>query len=415
MRILMFAPAFAPHMGSESLVTSKLVLLFQQAGWEVDVVSRREPALYGSNWDPPWSGLECCTNEVVPPELSRLGMLRARLLNTVTMQHPLRGLTWAAMALAVGRRMVDSRRYDLIMSRSPPEIGHLPALILARQLDLPWIANWNDPPIGAWPAPYEKENLGVVMQFVYRRYIRRICAEATFTTFPSEELAGHFSRHFGAINQTEYSVMPHATLALDAHESPTGSKFVLRHAGKLCAARAPWTFFSGLRAFVSLERPAVGSFLLEQVGYADTSFFEISRAFEVESYVSATGPLPYLQTMDLLAQSTVNLLVEAPCNEGIFLPGKFIDYAQVRRPILAISPDRGVAARLLALNGGGIHADVRSPSAIAAAITELYQNWSAGQLDARYGSETLAQPYQPEAVIGGYRSLFQRLHCAHVA
>ena len=72
MRILMFAPAFAPYMGSESLVTSKLVLALRRAGCEVDVISRREiGAYYAGDWEAPWTELRDCTQELAASSRAR--------------------------------------------------------------------------------------------------------------------------------------------------------------------------------------------------------------------------------------------------------------------------------------------------------------------------------------------------------
>lgn len=54
------------------------------------------------------------------------------------------------------------------------------------------------------------------------------------------------------------------------------------------------------------------------------------------------------------------VLLEARLKKGIFFASKFTDYAQLEKPILAISPTNGFAADTLAQFGGGISVNNQS-------------------------------------------------------
>ncbi len=409
MKILLFAPAFAPYMGSESLVTSKLVLVLRQAGCEVDVFTRREFELYTNHWELPWTELQNCTQELVPPSRPRRLLLLERIANALALGYPVAGLRWASLAVARGRKMLTEKRYDVLLSRSPPEIGHLPALILARETGLPWVANWNDPPMGAWPAPYENGN--PMVQWVHGRLARQVLQNASVSTFPSERLAQHICRHFDFTPPSTPAIIPHAALP-NLPTAPARERndvFRLCHAGKLCNARDPRPFLDGVRQFLASERPPSGGFLLEQIGHADRDLQVLSREYGIEGAVHSTGPMAYLATMQRLAQSDVNVLVEAPCQEGIFLPGKIVDYSQTSRPILAVSPRNGTVNDLIQNQGGGIAADTCSAESVADALTKLYQSWKMDQLEKTYCSTDLGRPFQPKAIVDCYRTIFQQL------
>ena len=82
-------------------------------------------------------------------------MLRVESHIVFHAMQSLYGNAWAALALRKGRELLSKNRYDVIMSRALPEYAHLPALILARESGIPWIANWNDPAsLRLLPPPY---------------------------------------------------------------------------------------------------------------------------------------------------------------------------------------------------------------------------------------------------------------------
>lgn len=409
MKVLMIAPAFAPYMGSESLVASKLVLTLRQSGCEVDVISRSELEIYGNSWEFPWTALQTCTQELVPPHRSKVFLLAERVVDALQLGYPIAGLRWARLAVERGRQMLAQKRYDALISRSPPDIGHLPALILARETGVPWVASWNDPPIGAWPAPYS--NGSQLHKWFHLRLARQVLTQASAHIFPSERLAQHICRYFEIAPPDTISIIPHAAmpgLQLPALRNSTDT-FRLCHAGKLCNARDPRKFLEAVRQFLIAQKLPAGQFFFDQIGHVDRDLLALSREYGIHDYVRCTGPMSYLATMEYLSQSDVVVLVEAPCDEGIFLPSKLVDYAQTGRPILAASPRNGTVADLMAKHGGGIAADTCSSESIAEALTTLYREWEDRKIDEMFNSTELGKQFESGSILDGYREVFKEL------
>jgi hypothetical protein len=101
--------------------------------------------------------------------------------------------------------------------------------------------------------------------------------------------------------------------------------------------------------------------------------------------------------------------LEAPCEEGVFFPSKFVDFVQTGHPILAVSPAHGTLTDILTANGGGIAADCRSPDTVARAIETLYLAWERGSLEPLYGSSRLFNLFSENYVIGQYLEIFGRI------
>jgi hypothetical protein len=83
--------------------------------------------------------------------------------------------------------------------------------------------------------------------------------------------------------------------------------------------------------------------------------------------------------------------------EGIYLASKVTDYAAAGRPILALSPARGVIADMLPCRGI-VRVDLDKVDAIAQAIGHFHQLYKAGKIqDERLTDEFVSQ-FKPAQV-----------------
>jgi len=107
-----------------------------------------------------------------------------------------------------------------------------------------------------------------------------------------------------------------------------------------------------------------------------------------------------------MSEADVALLVEANLEEGVFFPSKLSDYLTGGRPILALSPARGVAADFLA-SGGGVLAGPEDVAGIAAALERLHGLWRAGRLAELAPRPEQAAAVSAAAVVPIYERAFQ--------
>ncbi|MHC4993434.1 MAG: glycosyltransferase family protein [Planctomycetota bacterium] len=401
-RVLMFAPGFVPHMASENIVSGKLALAMTGAGWDLTVVSRPDTGFaYAADWAEPFASLQDITHEIDYPRGGAAQRAVELLRQGLTHRHPIEGLRWADRAAEYALNLHRKQPFDVILSRSPMAAGHLPALRLVRLTGLPWIANWNDPPEGLWPAPYPNPR-GPINRWRFDRYNRAVMNAASVNTFPSERLRDHVLRAVGGADAIVTEVIPHVGLV--GHQPAPRQKvglFKLCHAGHLHPNRNPEAFFEGVARFVA--RSGIGDELSIQVlGVEDVDLRRLAGFYGLGARLNFTGPVPYEQAMTLLADQDVNVLIEADCDEGVFLPSKLVDYTQVGRPILALSPRRGTANDLLA-RGGGLAVSGADAWAVAEALGRLHQAWKHDRLESGYASTWLYEPYSPGAVMGAYR------------
>jgi len=396
----MFAPYCYPPAGSEAIVTCKLLLVMLDAGWEVDVISQSDfghyyPTSVNGVWEP--------IRHVVH---NMNGIEMGSIIGKFKFLTYLQSISWVKKAMRLARQLLSKKEYDVILSRATPQYGHLPALMLCRKFHIPWIANWSDPlPPQKAPPPYG-QGPDAQIPFFLSGYCSAVARNATWHTFPCERLRKYACSYLKDI-QNKSSVIPHIALErfLNSEQGENGG-FSLCHIGSL-TNRDPYIFMKGVKQFYEHGKIS-DPFNIRFIGLESTRLQNVVKSLKLNSIASREESKTYEETQIAQAKSTVLVLIEAPCEEGIFFPSKFTDYVQTGRPILAVSPETGTLADILSANGGGIAADCRSPDAVSKAIEILYNEWKTGTLNERYGSHNLFNLFSERYVLDQYLEIFKK-------
>lgn len=385
LRALLFAPECWPPAGTEAIVTCKFLLAAQREGWEFDVLCQGDAGqYYPAEPGPVWDSIRPFIQELGHP-----GITNGRLKR-------LAGFYWAAKAAARARTLHRRRPYDVIFSRIMPQYGHLPALMLSSNLKIPWIANWSDPmPWQKAPPPYGA-GPSARISLPVSHYLKAVARHADWHTFPSEQLRKYVCSYLPAC-ETKSSVIPHiAWRRFNSSAGRAGENFTICHTGGL-GLRRPDTFLEGVRLFLD-RNPGQAAIRVRFIGAREKELQKMVDRLELADVVSIEAPMSYEKALATVAESSVALVIEAPMAEGIFLPAKVSDFVQVGRPVLAVSPGKGVLSDLLA-EGGGIAADCNSAESVALALDMLFNSWSAGTLEQDFHPGRIASLFSPERAL----------------
>lgn len=405
----MFATGFAPYSFSENLVNSKLALAMQNRGWHVDIISAAdEGPVYSSTWTEPWLKLRNNTYEITNNSASSSFLFFKRCLDSITMGHPLPYVRWARQAYRKGMELHENKPYDIILSRSISCVSHLPALAFHKKTGVPWIANWNDPPGFLFPDPYHIKT-NSFWKSIWSRYYRAVAEAATFNTFPSERLANYMQKRLNCFPAEKTRIIPH--LMLDGYEpktKPESEVFRLCHAGNLANERDPGPFLTALRRLIDNDGKGT-TVEFDIIGVENDRLRHQILQLNLQGHVHCLGAMSYLNTISRLAQSTVPVLIEAQCEEGVFLPSKLADYVQAGRPILAVSPGNGTVRDILNKYDGGIAVDCTSADVIYQGLQTIFSHWQKNTVDVLF-SKKLHDYCQSSTIIKQYEKLFEVSH-----
>jgi glycosyltransferase involved in cell wall biosynthesis len=415
MKILFITSAFAPYAFSESIVNSKLVMAFLEKGWTVHVISRKDLGnIYSSEQLEAWNRLSSITYEIDYPRGNGFIRFFDILKNILFFGYSFDGIRWARKALNKALQLQEINNYDVIISRSPPDISHLVAYHVSKKTGVPWIANWNDPIHHIWPEPYSK-NISFITKLIYQSFGRKMISQATMNTFPSEELKEYFKKFFNELNETNTDVIPHIGFKslefLNKQKNSILDKdFLLKlcHAGNLSEERSPHTLFE---AIVNLKKdhPKL-KIELDFMGIESSLLDYLIRQYNLEENVKQIGSYSYFDAMNKMSEYDILIIIEADLQDAIFLPSKFVDYAQLNIPILAITSKNSCIDRLLKENGGGISVDVLDPVSIQNGLLDIYRTYYARQENTNNNSiNTLGKLFAPRKIVNHYELIFNNL------
>ncbi len=391
----MFAPECWPPAGAEAIVTCKLLMAAKKKGWDIDVLCHADAGIYyPADTEALWKSLLPIVYQIKP----------SRFFGSV---RRLAGLSWAFRAASRAREMHRRQPYDVILSRIMPQYGHLPALIVSRNLKIPWVANWSDPmPRLKAPSPYGK-GPGARIPSVIDHYIKAVSYQVDWHTFPSERLRKYICSYLPEC-EPKSSVIPHIASAMIPQVcQKEDDRFTLCHTGGL-GIRKPHIFLEGVKLF--LERTAAYSQLqVHFIGPHDEHLMRSVSELGLTGVVSICQPVAYAQSLKALAEATVAIVIEAQMDEGIFLPAKVTDIVQTARPILALSPNKSTLRDIVESYGGGIAVDNTSPEAVCRALETFYGAWTEGKIDSRFGSDRLEPLFSEKTILGYYDDIFAKI------
>jgi len=402
LRILCISPLFAPAANAEAFVSTKMVNALQQLGVSVTVVSSSN--LYqGLKQDGSriWDSFRRITVDV--RQFEQPDRFRSALTG-LQFQTPWHS-RWVQTVLRKAQELNAQSRFDFVYSRSLPMAAHIAGYWCARKLKLPWVASINDP----WDFQlYSGEGTTSISRFARETYLfwlKRTLSTADLVTYPSRGLHEFHARLAKMEHRGE--VIPHIGYSAAPNTEFSKRQFRLVHAGMLGAqdktGRSTDALLVGLKTFLDSTPQAAAETALLLVGPEDKQTQTRIMKLGLDKNVRSIGRVSYEESLTHIASASVCVLVESIMDEGIFLPSKLADYVACKKPVLALSPNRGTIADLAQRNEL-LLANQRDPASVTEAIGVLYNDFNRGNLASHSPSDRFVSEVQGQSVAAKFLS-----------
>ncbi len=400
-RCLLIAGVFPPAGGAGAVRMAKLCKYLQRRGWAIDVLAppgelgwARDTGLLDDvaacavarpalpwRWPATVTGLRAAAKDpravASPSRMRRAALDLGRILrNRLVVPDEL--LPWSVLAARAAKRLVDTRRYDVVLTSSPPHSVHLAGLAVAYTSNVPWVAELRDP----WVGNPTRGHAGPMRRSLEHRLERMLVTRADALVVVTETMAKDLEKRYGARVAAKLNVITNGFDPEGIGAQPThreNSLFDLTYVGSFDSTLTPpEAALAGLARFAR-EHPELASRLrLRIVGSADLRAADALRrhmqetpgaAVVVEGFVSHRDALRAMASADAL------LLVLAPGAAWV-LTSKVFEYLGSAAPILAIVPE-GDCRELLRRCGG---AAVFSPHEVGRLAAHLAKAATSRQL-----------------------------------
>jgi glycosyltransferase involved in cell wall biosynthesis len=399
LRVLIVSFYFPPAGGGGVQRVLKLCRHLPELGIDVDVLAPD---------DPKWGAVDPGLDADIPPATTvhrahyrgpshaqtpaarlaaargarAVGVRAALLGRRVLLPDP--EVAWLPDALRAGVRIVRERQIDVVLSTSPPNSVHLIAAAIARRTGVPFVADFRDSWLANPHRRYERRSVRAkraVEGRIARAALKRVAAVSAVTPSIAEEaaeLAPPGTAVRVVANGCDFE-------EFDGLEYVRGERMRIVHAGSFFGQRTPRPFLGALAA-VLRERPGlrdrVQAVFLGDLRPADREWaldLGLGDALALEGFRPHAEALAAMRAADALL-----LLVPRADGRGLLVvSGKVYEYLAAERPIIALVPPEGDAAKLLRDTGSAWIADPDDESAIAAAIREAVAAWEGDELGER--------------------------------
>ncbi|MGJ5813868.1 glycosyltransferase [Paludibaculum fermentans] len=375
LRILCISPLFAPAVSAEAFCASKLVQCLNDNGVSITVLSSSNLWATETDASPLWQSLRSMTIDV--PQLLQANRMSS--IKSAIRFQTIGYARWISAAIERVKQLHVLNRFDLVYSRSLPSSAHIVGFWCTRQMNLPWIANINDPWEKSFnPPPLATASSSALGRHSHLFWLRRTLRKADVITYPCHRLH-QFHRALAHVDHPA-EIIPHIGYVAKRTEQSDEDEFRIVHAGDINgdSGRSLKTLLLGLKEFLRSVPEARLHTKLVIVGRKQSTNEELIRAMDLVQYIRHVGQVSYEESLRHIAGASVCVLIEAPVEEGIFFPSKLADYSAARKPVLAFSPARGFLADLA--GSGDVIRVGYDAAATHTALAMLYQHYKSGTL-----------------------------------
>ena len=402
-RILFIAPSSIPVDGPEAIVNIKQLEVLAKSGCIIDVVSKKK----NKSHYPYVESLkkDICLRSINIVEVDNRinwSTIKYHIYTYLTFRVVYKGAHWAWFALQKCKDLLERNTYDFVMTKSLP--SELVGYWIKKNKGIKWIATWNDPfPEEKYPMPYGR-GISAKVFWGGRRLIPIMEKYPDFHLFPSERLRNYMMKYL-KISIQRTAIIPHIVLRENRDRIQRQQRECLRilHSGNVSYPRNPYSFLQALEQFI--RRYPSAKIEVNFQGIISQDLLERISELSLQKNVKLLPATSYEENMNTLSDYDALLVIEAPCDEGVFLPTKVGDYMQADKIIFAVSPKEGVLHDLYLQRSIGYFADCCSVKDIYDELLQLYNDFVDGKLK----RTNIPVEYSPQYVEDKFDKIFKLL------
>ena len=237
---------------------------------------------------------------------------------------------------------------DAMFSDGPPHSNTAVALAVKKQLNIPWLADFQDP----WTQVdyYEKMRIGKRADRRHKAMEQAVFQHADAITIASPT----WKKDLESIGARNVEVLYYGYDERDFEgiEPSEPDAFVVFHGGLLGADRNPRAFFQALSELRDqrFDRPVQ----IRLAGQVDQTVIEAAEEVGLGDSLVLLGYITRRQVLQELASASLLIMpINQASNAAGRIPGKLFELMRAGKPILAFGDPDGDVARLLKETGTG--------------------------------------------------------------
>lgn len=267
---------------------------------------------------------------------------------------------------------------DAIISTGPPHSMHIIGMKLHKKTNVPWIADFRDP----WTDIdyYQDLKLSHCADRKHHRLEKKVLTNANKVVSIGWNMASPLEK----IRGEAIDIIPNGydnDIKCTTATQTLSNKFTITHIGIITPSRNIETFWEALSELTTSNKELADNLEIKLIGSIDNSVRQSLEKFEILKFATLIDNLPHDAVIEQQCSSSVLLLLinRSPSAKGI-LTGKLFEYLYANRPIIAIGPEGGDAAKILAETSAGTVIDFDNKDKMKEEILQLFSLHKENQL-----------------------------------
>ncbi len=337
-RVLLLSYAFPPMQVQMTAAVVKPMAALAKAGFKIDVLCAdsfcKELPLDESLSD--FCELSFESVQRLRPDMGVWSRFRSSS-RIVPRVPDLMGVLHHATLKALMRSDLD--QYDAVMTWSPfHSVNAVMTQLKRLRPQTRWIAQFSDPWAGN---PLEVR----VLNKLWNSYHESAAVKsADYIVHSSRYSLDLMLKDHPQSIRSKTEVIPHAFCEqlYPSRAKKRNSKIVMRYVGVLYGKRSPEPLFQALNKLLR-KRPELSTEIaVELIGLVPPNMTQTKAARDLPlGMIQTIGSVKFLDSLQLMYDADILLLIEADIRQNLFLPSKISDYFGANTPIVGIVPPGG--------------------------------------------------------------------------
>ena len=281
---------------------------------------------------------------------------------------------WIQPSLKFLTKFLNKHHVDVLITTGPPHSMHLIGYELKKRFPVKWISDFRDP----WTEidyfhqlPHTKKTIS--KHFQLEKKVIKTSDAVIVVSHTMKEKFLQFTNEIDLITNGFDDQNINFTQALDA-------KFSITHIGMMNSDRNPTILWQVLEEICDTNFEFKKDLKIKLIGKIDAVVLDDLNVFDND----IVECIPYVNHQEVVKyQSSSQILLlcinNVPSAKGI-VTGKIFEYLQAKRPILAIGPEEGDAAKIITDTNAGVIIDFDNKVKLKEQLLLLYQKFKNNDL-----------------------------------
>lgn len=413
-KVLIVAHSFPPIGGSGVQRSVKFVKHLRKFGYEPVVLTRKMDKVKVRDEtlmkDIPEGVKVIRTKSYEPFELSGLMTIPGKVVGRLMIPDSAR--IWAEKSKLVAVDIMKKEKIEYIYTTSAPYSSHLLGLYVKKKLpNVKWVVDFRD----EWTNnPYTLDNPhNKIRTNIEKKMESNVLRYADALIANTPVMRDNFIKTHD-LKKDNFFVIPNGYDEEDfsgyEKKAVHNDKFTMVYTGALYGRRKPDTFFLALQQLIEEKKIDGDRVLVKLIGnYYREKLQKQIDSFHLTGKIEIVGYVPHDVCIEEQMKSDVLVLIEGTGRGAeAFYTGKIFEYMNTGKPVLALLPEKGVAADLVRESNIGIVAHTDNVEQIKKNILLYYKEWEKDTLAFAPNREVI-EKYERKKLTGKLAEIFDLL------